>query len=263
MTEKKKSTKVWIIAIWLLLVLLFGYFLYVRYMKEEPAPVHPAPDEPPSPPIVMATEIDSMEDIAEINAERPIPEPDEIRSVDRLQWHEHGRGDVNAPLAIVEYASLSGKLAGMLHPKLQALQEENPDVRWIYRHFPDANREIEYIAAYAAECVHNQWSNGDFLKHEGFWEYIDTLYAEGFRDKRDLISLAPDWADTDELERCIDDRDTEEAVKDDKLTGLLDGDVEIVPTFFIVNTETMETRVVDGADTMEFFQRILDAMREA
>lgn len=83
------------------------------------------------------------------------------------------RGDVNAPISIVEFSDLECPFCKRFHPTLQQIVEEyDGQVNWVYRHFPlvslhsKAPKEAE-----ATECA------GELGGNDGFWKYIDRLFA--------------------------------------------------------------------------------------
>lgn len=81
---------------------------------------------------------------------------------------DHVRGDMNAPLTIVEYSDLECPFCKRFHTTMQqVMQEYAGKVKWVYRHFPleqlhsKAPKEAE-----AAECAAEQGK---------FWEFVDRL----------------------------------------------------------------------------------------
>lgn len=88
---------------------------------------------------------------------------------------DHIRGDINAPVKIVEYSDTECPFCKKFHVDLKnALvpYEKNGSVASVYRHFPiDSNHPIKARKeALATECAREL--GGD----KKFWEYIDRLY---------------------------------------------------------------------------------------
>lgn len=86
---------------------------------------------------------------------------------------DHIRGDINAPVKIVEYSDTECPFCKRFHPTLlQAMDEygKSGKVAWVYRHFPldqlhpKARKESE-----ATECAAELGGN------EKFWAYLDRL----------------------------------------------------------------------------------------
>ena len=85
---------------------------------------------------------------------------------------DHIRGNIDAPITIVEYSDFQCPFCQRFHPTvLRALAEYPNDVRWVYRHFPLRNIHAQaQPAAEASECVAEQ--KGD----EGFWAFGDAMF---------------------------------------------------------------------------------------
>lgn len=82
----------------------------------------------------------------------------------------HIRGNVDAPITIVEYSDVQCPFCQTFHNNMeQIIAEYGDDVRWVYKHFPlDQLHPFARQGAQAAECAGEQ---------EMFWEYTDLLYA--------------------------------------------------------------------------------------
>jgi protein-disulfide isomerase len=81
------------------------------------------------------------------------------------------RGNINAPITIIEYSDIDCPFCHRLHATLKQLVEDRPeDVRWVYRHFPLTSLHPEARdKAEATECV------AAIKGKEVFWEYLDLL----------------------------------------------------------------------------------------
>lgn len=74
---------------------------------------------------------------------------------------------------IVEYSDLDCPYCKRVHPELEAVVANNPDVVWIYRHFPITKLHPNAsIKAEASECVAK--IGGD----TAFWEFIKNIMTE-------------------------------------------------------------------------------------
>lgn len=82
------------------------------------------------------------------------------------------KGDVNAPISIVEFSDLECPYCKRFHDTLTQVLADNPQVNLVYRHFPlsslhsKAPKEAE-----AAECA------GELGGDAGFWKFVDRLFA--------------------------------------------------------------------------------------
>lgn len=90
-----------------------------------------------------------------------------VRPVDAAR--DHIRGTETASVTLVEYSDLECPFCKTFHRTLlQAMQDSDGKIRWVYRHFPitqlhaKAPKEAE-----AAECAGEQGK---------FWEYVDRVF---------------------------------------------------------------------------------------
>lgn len=89
--------------------------------------------------------------------------------------YDHIRGNVKAPITIIEYSDLECPYCKMFHGTMQDVLASYPnDVRWVYRHYPiESIHAHARIEALATECADEQGK---------FWEMVDLLFA-----KSDLV----------------------------------------------------------------------------
>jgi protein-disulfide isomerase len=85
---------------------------------------------------------------------------------------DHIRGNINAPVKIIEYSDTECPFCKMFHSTLQQIiSEYQGQVAWIYRHFPlDSLHPKARKEAEATECAAELGGN------EKFWAYIDRLF---------------------------------------------------------------------------------------
>ena len=129
-----------------------GFFVLLGIALKDKKKNSPAPALPPTAPAAVA------------------PADIKVRPVDDSDWV---RGQPNAKVTVVEFSDLECPFCKQFHPTMQRLLKEYPqDVRWAYRHFPltslhsKAPKEAE-----AAECA------GELGGNDGFWKYVDKLFA--------------------------------------------------------------------------------------
>lgn len=81
---------------------------------------------------------------------------------------DHIRGNVDAPVTIIEYSDFQCPYCTRFHPTmLQVMEEYTDSVRWVFRHFPLSFHPEAMPAANAAECAGEQGK---------FWEFADELF---------------------------------------------------------------------------------------
>ena len=86
---------------------------------------------------------------------------------------DHLRGNLAAPIVIVEFADLECPYCKEFHATLKRIVNEYPGkVAWIYRHYPvDSLHAKARKEAEAAECAAELGGN------EKFWQYIDFVFS--------------------------------------------------------------------------------------
>ncbi|MCC7160471.1 DsbA family protein [Candidatus Nomurabacteria bacterium] len=87
---------------------------------------------------------------------------------------DHIRGDINAPVKIVEYSDTECPFCKRFHTTMKEVIDtygKDGKVAWVYRHFPlDQLHSKARKEAVALECANDQGGN------DKFWEYADRLY---------------------------------------------------------------------------------------
>jgi len=254
--RQHSSRKSWILAI-AVFVILTGIAAYVQWSISRPQP--PAPEVPYEAP-VAEPEVTTLEEVAEYTAGRPIPPvatEESAGNVGKNAYQEHIRGDLDARFSIVEYGSMMNSYTRLIHPELKTFIEANPDVNWIFRHYPIDRNEMDMPVAKVSECVYR------FSGDEGFWAFIDAVYERPAITQLDAaFEMAAELVADADMQKCYDDPIIWKYVQDDKRLGYFLGKVTIVPTFFFVDNAAKQERVLSGVDTIDFFRQIVDTMRQ-
>ncbi|MBI2889060.1 MAG: thioredoxin domain-containing protein [Candidatus Liptonbacteria bacterium] len=84
---------------------------------------------------------------------------------------DHTRGNGQAKVAIVEFSDFQCPFCARLHPTLTRITAEDPEVKWVYRHYPLNSHTRAFGAAVASECAAKLGGN------EAFWKFADGLFA--------------------------------------------------------------------------------------
>jgi Na+/H+ antiporter NhaA len=140
--------------------------------------------------------------------------------------YDHIRGQLDAPVTVVEYGDFECPYCGRAEPAVRGLLAEHGDVRYVWRHLPltDVHAHAE-LAAYASEAAAFQgtfWSMHDLLlDHQGALELPDLI---GYARELEL--------DTEKFENDLDGERAAARVAEDIDSADLSG-VSGTPTFFI------------------------------
>jgi protein-disulfide isomerase len=152
------------------------------------------------------------------------------RTGDLLSESDHIRGDISAPITLVEYGEFECPHCGRAFHSVQELLSEMPgEVRFVFRHFarddvhPFSERSAE--AAEAAGAQGHFWEMHDFLfTHQHQLEYVDLVLFAG------KLGL-----DAERFERELKGQVHLPKVRADLASGLAHG-VRSTPSFFINGT---------------------------
>lgn len=159
-------------------------------------------------------------------------------------------GNENAPVTLIEYGEFQCPACAAYAPFIkQVLDNNDGNVRFIFRHYPLPQHQNAQIASYAAESAGNQGA---------FYEYYDILFAnqEEWSEAENIEELLTSYAE--ELELDIEafkaDLSSEEVMQriaQDTATGTQAG-VNATPTFFINGEKIRNPNSLDG------FQQLID-----
>jgi len=143
---------------------------------------------------------------------------------------DHIRGDINAPITIVEFSDFECPFCSRFYPTMQKIiKEYDGQVRWVYKHFPLASiHKQAQGAAEASECATEQGGN------DAFWAYSDALLANQNSLGRDgYVKIARNQGlNLNDFESCIDSGKYRQKVQDDYQRGIAAG-VRGTPDSFI------------------------------
>lgn len=139
---------------------------------------------------------------------------------------DHIRGDINAPVKIVEYSDTECPFCKRFHTTMKEVMDEygkDGKVAWVYRHFPlDQLHSKARKEAVALECANEQGGN------DKFWSYADRLYevtpANNGLDPAELPKIAQFVGlDTAKFNTCLGstkyDKHIEDEVQNAQATG--------------------------------------------
>lgn len=86
---------------------------------------------------------------------------------------DHIKGDINAPVKIVEYSDIDCPFCKRFHTTMQEIMDsygKDGKVAWVYRHFPLTQLHPDaFNKAEASECITAKGGN------DKFWSFVDAL----------------------------------------------------------------------------------------
>lgn len=187
----------------------------------------------------------------------PLPPANiELRAV---AAEDHIRGDVNAPITIVEYSDLECPFCKRFHPTMQQVMEGyKGKVRWVYRHFPLTELHSKALKeAEATECAAEQGK---------FWEYTDRLFeitpSNDGLDLALLPQIAKDVSiDVEKFNACLSSGKYVNHIQDDAADAVKAGG-QGTPYSVIISPKGNKTPI-PGAYPFERVAAIIDeALKE-
>lgn len=132
-------------------------------------------------------------------APTPPPATGDFSKVSAVSDEDYIRGDVNAPVTLIEYSDFQCPFCKRHAPTIsQLLSEYEGEVRFVYRHFPLSSIHPQaQKAAEAFECAGEQGKP---------WEYHDTLFAnQSALDVTSLKSYAGNLGlNQSQFDSCLD-----------------------------------------------------------
>jgi protein-disulfide isomerase len=154
------------------------------------------------------------------------------------------RGSADAWVTIVEFADFECYYCGKVEASITDVDQQRPDLRWVYKYFPLGQHAHSAAAALAADCANQQGM---------FWQMHDLLFAN--QSKLDDASLTS-YAEILELDvaawdSCRASADAAQRVSADIQLGEAIG-VDATPTFFVNGT------ALAGAYPASDFVRVID-----
>jgi protein-disulfide isomerase len=140
---------------------------------------------------------------------------------------DHIRGDVEAPVTLVEYGDYECPACGRAYPEVErARRHLGANLRFVFRHFPLTS--IHPLAEPAAEAA-------EFAGAQGrFWEMHDGIYQnQSMLSMPTLLVLAAELELSEtELRAALQNHSYQAKLRADILGGTRSG-VRGTPTFFI------------------------------
>jgi protein-disulfide isomerase len=153
-------------------------------------------------------------------------------SLSQAQPADHVLGDPDAPVTLVEYASMTCPHCATFHnevlPRLKDAFIEPGRVKLVFRHYPLDQRALR--ASMLAECFEGKrfFSMLDILfDNQQRWARSDDPMSH-FQKYAGLAGLDPDG-----LRRCMNDEATADSILQRQLKARRDADIRSTPSFLL------------------------------
>ncbi len=183
---------------------------------------------------------------------------------------DHIRGDINAPVVIVEYSDTECPFCKAFHNTMkQILAQYNGKVAWVYRHMPldcqegtKLNCQVVHNRArneaLATECASDQ--GGDAM----FWKYLDEVFnrttSNDTLDPAQLPAIASFLGlDMNKFNTCMSTKKYADKIKNDEQSGENAGG-EGTPYSVIVIKKTNQTLPLFGNQPIKNITSFLDTV---
>lgn len=216
--------------------------------------------------IELDREAESLEEIRIANEGAEVPDPvyagsKEQRDIPEYTSDEHILGSPDARFTLVWYTSLSSRLSSLIYPEIIQFISDHPEINLVMRHFPLADRKLDWAISRIAECVATE--NGN----EAYWEYISLL----FDLPRITSTIAKETAVNlnlaeERVKECFDDEESMEIhgqVFLDKQHAWMMGKITSSPTLVFVDNDAKKMWFIERAETREFMERVWEAIQSS
>lgn len=114
---------------------------------------------------------------------------DTTNKIDPVTEADHVKGNINAPVKIVEFSDFECPFCKRQHETLQGVVDKMgaDKVAWVYRQFPlEQLHQKAMPVALASECVAELGGN------DAFWKFTDRYFEETLtNDRTDIETLIP------------------------------------------------------------------------
>lgn len=170
---------------------------------------------------------------------------------------DHIRGNINAPVKIVEYSDTECPFCKNFHVTMKKIMKEyEGEVAWIYRHFPiDSRHPTARMEAKATECANELGGN------EKFWEYLDRIYeitpSNNGLDLRELPKIAEYIGlDKEKFNACLGSDRYDSIIEEDLQNANVTGGRGT--PWNIVIAKDGKKYPIEGAQPYEVMKQVID-----
>ena len=162
---------------------------------------------------------------------------------------DHVRGDIDAPLTLIEYSDYECPFCKRFHPTMEQMMVEygnSGQIKWVYRHFPLSFHDpLATAEAMATECANELGGN------DKFWELTDLIFERTASNGNGLnIADLPKMGaeiglSESEMKTCIDSGKYQDHIQSEMAAGSAAG-VTGTPGSFLIDADG-NAQLISGA----------------
>lgn len=186
------------------------------------------------------------------------PVVDTTNKIDPVTDKDHIRGDIKAPVKIVEYSDFECPFCKKNHETLKAVVAKYGDkVAWVYRQFPIVQLHSKAPkVAMASECVAELGGN------DAFWKFNDGYFAQTLsNDQTDIETLLPKLVANLGLDKkaytdCVDSARYQDVI-DANMADAAETGGRGTPWVIIIGADG-KTYAVNGAQPQAMIEKTID-----
>lgn len=102
----------------------------------------------------------------------PVAQADNTDKVNPVTADDHILGSLDAQVKVIEFSDFDCPFCSRFHDSMSTLVKNDPDVAWVYRHFPlEQLHPLASSVSMASECV------AELAGNTAFWEFTDGYFA--------------------------------------------------------------------------------------
>jgi protein-disulfide isomerase len=193
---------------------------------------------------------------------------DAAKSVKPVAAEDHIRGDLGAPVKVIEFSDFECPFCKGFHATMKQVMadyEKDGKVAWVYRHFPiDELHSKARKEAQAAECA------GELGGNTAFWAYADKLFEVTPSNNRLDPAQLPQIAEQVGLDRAKFDTCLDGDARGGKFAAHIEANVQDAAAsggqgtpYSLVITAKGEVVPINGAQPYEEVKAIIDSALKA
>lgn len=178
---------------------------------------------------------------------------------------DHIKGDLNAPIKIVEYSDFECPFCKRFHETMNQVMEKYGDsgeVAWVFRQFPlEQLHPVKAMAeAMASECAAEQGGN------DMFWKFTDRMMELSETNNRtDIATVIPQIAkeiglDQTKFKACTESGKFDQHIKDDSNNAVATGGSGT--PWSILVTANGKTFPINGAQPLAAIEQLIEIAKK-